>query len=48
MEEAGLKEVETYVYRHHNTFSQFITTRPIMDLCMKEEQIPGSRVINRW
>ena len=32
MEEAGLQEVDTYLSRHQNKFSQLIAARPIMDL----------------
>ena len=48
MEEAGLQEVENYVSRHHNTFKQYITTRPIMDLCLTVKRRPGTRVANMW
>ena len=44
MEEAGLKEVETYVSCRQNTVAQFIVTRPIMDLCLETEWRPGPRV----
>ena len=33
MVDAGLQEVVTYTYRHQNTVAQYISTRPIMDLC---------------
>ena len=48
MVEAGFKEVDNYVSRHQNTFTQFIVTRLIMDLCMAAERRPGSRVAKRW
>ena len=32
MAEAGLQEVETYVSCHQNTVTQFVATRPIMDV----------------
>ena len=48
MAEAGLREVGTYVYLFHNTAAQFITTRPIVDLCLAAERMPGSRVTKRW
>ena len=48
MKEAVLKEVETYVYFCNNTFTQFIATRTIMDLCMVSDRRPGSRVTKRW
>ena len=44
MAEAGIHEVETYVYRRHNKFAQFIAIRPIMDLCLTAERRPGPRV----
>ena len=48
MEEAVLQEVETYVSLHQNTFTQFIITRPIMDLCLAAEMRRGSRVATWW
>ena len=40
--------METDVYRSQNKVAQFISTRPIMDLCLEVEQIPGQRVSNWW
>ena len=37
MAEAGLQEVETYVYRRQNTATQFILATPIMYLCLVAE-----------
>ena len=34
MMEVGLEEMETYVPRRHNSVAQFITTRPILKLCL--------------
>ena len=48
MAEAGLQEVETYISRLQNTVTQFIVTRPIMDLCLAAERIPGTQVSRRW
>ena len=48
MAEAGLQEVETYIYCHQNTMAQYITTRPIMDLCLAAKQRSGPRVEIRW
>ena len=48
MDEAGLRDVEAYIYRLQNTVSQFIATRPIIDLCLATERHPWSRVVNRW
>ena len=48
MAEAGLQEVETYVSRRQNTLSQYIATRPIMDLCLAVKRRLGPRVEMRW
>ena len=48
MMEAGLQEVKTYISYRTNTPTQFIVTKPIMDLCLEVERRPGSRVANRW
>ena len=47
-EEVGLKKLETYVSLLQNTFTQFIMTSPIMNLCLAAEKRPGSRVAKRW
>ena len=43
-----LEEVETYVLRRQNTVSHYITTRPILEICMAAEQRPGERVTQWW
>ena len=43
MAEAGLQEVETYVYRRQNTVTQFIATRTIKDICLAAEHKTGHR-----
>ena len=48
MSEVGVQEVETHVARRKNTVTQFIATRPIMDLCMAAARRPGARVSKRW
>ena len=48
MAEAGLQEVETYISCRHNTVEQYITTRPIMDLCLAAKLRPGTRVEMWW
>ena len=48
MEEAGLQEVDTYIYHRENTVIQFIATRPIMDMWLAAEKRPGSWVSKRW
>ena len=37
MAEERLQEVETYASIFHNTVSQFIATRTIMELCLEAE-----------
>ena len=48
MAEAGLQELETYVYYHRNTAAQYIATRPIMGLCLATKRRPVERVAMRW
>ena len=48
MAEMGILEVETYVSRNQKIVTQFIVTRPIMDLCLVEEQRPGPRISMQW
>ena len=48
MVEAGLQDVETYTSRCHNTVTQFIVTRPIMNLCLAAERRQSSWVSRRW
>ena len=44
MAESGLQESETYVSCHQNTVEKYITSRPIMGLCMAEKLRPGTRL----
>ena len=49
MEESVLQEVETYVSSRQNIVAQFITTSPIISLCLVVERCPGSLVPKlRW
>ena len=48
MSEAGLQEVKTYIDLHHNTDTEYITIRPIMDLCLAAEQRSRARVSKSW
>ena len=48
MVEARLQEIDTYLSRFHNTVTQFIVTRPIMDLSLEAYQTPGTRVSRWW
>ena len=48
MAEAGFEENGVYVTRRKNTAAQYITTRPIMDLCEQSVRKPRSWVSWRW
>ena len=47
MVDEGMQEVDTFVDLHQNTAAQFITTRPVMDMCLAAVQIPGVQV-SKW
>ena len=48
MEEAGFKEIGTYVTRRQNKVAQYIATRLILDLCERSAWRPGSWLSWRW
>ena len=48
MAQVGLQEAETYVSLCHNTITQYIATRSIMDLCLQIKRSPGPRVETIW
>ena len=48
MEEAGLHEVNTFIYLHQNKVTHFIQISHIMYLCLVAERRPGSMVTKRW
>ena len=48
MQVVGLEEMETYIFRRHNTVMQYIVTQPILGICLEAEQSPVLRVLNRW
>ena len=48
MREAGFEGIRKAVTRRHNTVAQYITTRPIMDLCEQATQRVEARVSWRW
>ena len=43
----GLEDVDTYFLRRQNTASQYITTQPILQLCLATERRPGAWVSMR-
>ena len=48
MKEAGIVRIRTSILRRQNTVTQFIATRPIVDLCEKAIRRPGAHVPRRW
>ena len=48
MVKAGVQEVETYVGHRQNTVAKFITTKPIMDLCLAVPQRPVAQGSKKW
>ena len=42
MAESVSKDIRTYVTRRQNTVTQYIETRPIMDICKETKRIPGT------
>ena len=44
MKESGFKDVRTSINIRHYTVPQYITTRPLMELCEGTTQIGGARV----
>ena len=47
MSEAVVQEVYTYIAHRNNTVTQFIATRPIMDVCLAAARRPGYWVLKR-
>ena len=48
MREAGFEGIRKAITRGKNTVAQYITTRPILDLCEKATQRKGARVSRKW
>ena len=48
MVEAGFEDIGAYITRRKNNVAQYITTRPIMDLCERSVQRPVTWVSQRW
>ena len=48
MKEAGITDVQTSINRRQKTVAQYITTRPLLDLCEGAKQREGARVTMRW
>ena len=48
MEKAGLTDIRTSILRRQNTVAQYITTRPLLDLCVGARAREGAKVTLRW
>ena len=44
----GLETIGTYITNHQKTISQYISTSPILNLCLAVERNPGLRVPKWW
>ena len=44
----GLEDIGVYIALLHNTVTQYITNRPIMDLCLAAERKPGMCLSRQW
>ena len=47
-EDAGFELMETYIQQMQNTVTDYIATRPILDLCKAAERKRGTWVGIRW
>ena len=47
-EEAGFEEIGVYITRRQNMVAQYIAIRPILNLCKRYVQRPGTWVSRRW
>ena len=45
---SGIEGIRKSITRRHNTVAQYITTRPILDLCDRATRRTGARVSWRW
>ena len=48
MEEEGFEDMGIYVLKRHITVTQYITTRPILDLCENMDRSLGAWVARIW
>ena len=48
MREAGLTEIRKSIANRQNTVTQYIATRPLLDLCEGDRAREGTRVPMRW
>ena len=48
MKESVFKEIRTSITNRQNTVTQYIATRPLLDLSERTKQIGGARLSRRW
>ena len=48
MREAGFKDIRTSITNRQNTVAQYISMRPLLELCEGAKHIGGERVARRW
>ena len=48
MEKVGLTDIRTSIQRRNNTVAQYISTRPLLDLCVGARHGEEVRVTVRW
>ena len=46
--EAGFEKIGVYITRRNNTYTKYIATRPILDLCERSVWRSGEWVSMRW
>ncbi len=48
LEEVGLRPMEEYIRRRHNTIAKWIATRPVFWTCWEGERLPGAPRHQFW
>ena len=48
LETVGVDEIGVYIAFRQNTVTQYIATRPIIDLCLMAERKPGLQISRQW
>ena len=48
LETVGMDDIEVYIAWLQNTITQYIATRPIMELCLAAERKPGLQLSMQW
>ena len=48
MEGAGLHPIRVYIKRRHTTIAERVACRPVYELCMESEWMPGTIRLVQW